>query len=69
MHSRRLEIKSMAPWIKPAAFKSVATLAKIGVASVALTALYAGMERAQNDATATPVPGAPKLKHRSSGTW
>ena len=47
---------AMAPWIKPAATKSVATLGKIVIASVGLTMFYAGMERAIDDKSAVPVP-------------
>ena len=58
----------MAPWIKPAATKSVAALGKITLAAIGLTAAYAGMERAMNDSEAKPVPGS-TLKNRKSGTW
>ena len=59
---------AMAPWIKPAATKSVATLGKIVIASVGLTMFYAGMERAIDDKSAVPVPHS-TLKQRKSGTW
>jgi hypothetical protein len=62
-------LPQMAPWIKPAATKSVAALGKITLGVVALTCAYAGMERAMDDASAKPIEGTNKLKARKSGTW
>jgi len=56
----------MAPWIKPAAQKSVGVLGKLTVASIGLTCLYAGMERASDQGKA--IPGC-TLRTRKSGTW
>eukprot|EP00802_Teleaulax_amphioxeia_P030517 Tamp_33139.p3 GENE.Tamp_33139~~Tamp_33139.p3 ORF type:complete len:133 (-),score=6.99 Tamp_33139:73-471(-) len=66
---RVLPVREMAPWIKPAATKSVAALGKITLGVVALTCAYAGMERAMDDASAKPIEGTHKLKARKSGTW
>jgi hypothetical protein len=58
----------MAPWIKAAGKKSVATLGKILLASVALTVFFGGVERVIQDSAARPIPGS-NLKQRKSGTW
>ena len=59
--------RQMAPWIKPAAGKSVQVLGKITLAAVAFTVFAGGMERAMVD-PGKPIPGT-TLKARKSGTF